>query len=507
MKKSTACPLAGLRHRHRRIGFRDRLSGWREPEGAVARGAVVHRGPGRPPVRPTYTQNCASCHGANMDDGEFAPPLKGVEFRSASGSASRPTSSSPRSRRCRRRRRDRSAPQKHAELLAYLMSQNQLAASDKPVPSDLDQLKAMLLPGVRRRAERRPDRRRRIPPAPPVRANPLDKYTPVTDAMLQNPPAGDWLTWRRGYDGQGFSPLQADHQAERRRPARGVELVAAQRPERRHAARSTTACCSCTPTATRCRRSTPPPAICCGSTRAGCRWASRRASSAAIAIYGDKVYTGTSDAHIVALDAKTGRVVWDKAVADHEGGYGLTGGVTVAKGKVIASTTGRAPRRQLHRRARCQHGRRGVALQHHPAGERAGRQHLERRAVRQAQRRFGVDARQLRPGDATSSISASRRLTTPGRIATCAPGQNNDLLYTDSTLALNPGHGQAGVALPAPAQRSVGLRLGVRPHRCSRRRPTARRWSAPAASRRSSTSWRPTRASTRSRSISACRTS
>ena len=28
-----------------------------------------------------YAQNCASCHGANLDDGEFAPPLKGVEFR------------------------------------------------------------------------------------------------------------------------------------------------------------------------------------------------------------------------------------------------------------------------------------------------------------------------------------------------------------------------------------------------------------------------------------------
>ena len=38
----------------------------------------------------------------------------------------------------------------------------------------------------------------------------------------------------------------------------------------------------------------------------------------AIAIYGDKVYTGTSDTHIVALDARTGRVVWDKPIADHK---------------------------------------------------------------------------------------------------------------------------------------------------------------------------------------------
>lgn len=27
-----------------------------------------------------YAQSCASCHGANTDDGEFAPPLKGTAF-------------------------------------------------------------------------------------------------------------------------------------------------------------------------------------------------------------------------------------------------------------------------------------------------------------------------------------------------------------------------------------------------------------------------------------------
>ena len=30
-----------------------------------------------------YAQSCESCHGANLDDGPFAPPLKGVEFRQA----------------------------------------------------------------------------------------------------------------------------------------------------------------------------------------------------------------------------------------------------------------------------------------------------------------------------------------------------------------------------------------------------------------------------------------
>jgi alcohol dehydrogenase (cytochrome c) len=37
---------------------------------------------------------------------------------------------------------------------------------------------------------------------------PLDRLTPVTDEMLRNPPPGDWLHWRRTYDGWAFSPLK-----------------------------------------------------------------------------------------------------------------------------------------------------------------------------------------------------------------------------------------------------------------------------------------------------------
>ena len=32
-------------------------------------------------------------------------------------------------------------------------------------------------------------------------------FVPVTDAMLQDPDAADWLMWRRTLDGWGYSPL------------------------------------------------------------------------------------------------------------------------------------------------------------------------------------------------------------------------------------------------------------------------------------------------------------
>ena len=42
-----------------------------------------------------------------------------------------------------------------------------------------------------------------------------------------------------------------------------------------------------------------------------------RPRSRSIAIYGDKVYLNAADAHIVALDARTGEVAWDHEVADN----------------------------------------------------------------------------------------------------------------------------------------------------------------------------------------------
>ena len=41
----------------------------------------------------------------------------------------------------------------------------------------------------------------------PQAPNPAAALTPVTDAMLRDPPAADWLMWRRTYNGWGYSPL------------------------------------------------------------------------------------------------------------------------------------------------------------------------------------------------------------------------------------------------------------------------------------------------------------
>ena len=49
------------------------------------------------------------------------------------------------------------------------------------------------------------------------------------------------------------------------------------------------------------------------------------------AIYGDKVFFGTLDAAMVALDRKTGKVVWREKFADHKVGYTMTGAPFIVK--------------------------------------------------------------------------------------------------------------------------------------------------------------------------------
>jgi PQQ-dependent dehydrogenase (methanol/ethanol family) len=68
--------------------------------------------------------------------------------------------------------------------------------------------------------------------------------------------------------------------------------------------------------------------FCCGPNNRG------------VAAYGDKVYMGTLDAKLVALDAKTGRLVWEQQIADPELGYSETMAPTAVNGKILIGTNG-----------------------------------------------------------------------------------------------------------------------------------------------------------------------
>jgi alcohol dehydrogenase (cytochrome c) len=195
----------------------------------------------------------------------------------------------------------------------------------------------------------------------------IKSFRPVTEAMLRNPAPGDWLNWRRTDNAWGYSPLDQitrqnvqqlqlawswsmdDTGSQQATPLvydgimylpnpRGViqaldaatgDLIWEYRPG-----------------------ATPPPAP---TGRGGGEQTdiprlpqrpttgggdTGRGIQRNVAIFGDKIFGTTNDAHIVALDARTGKLAWDVKVADEKLGYEYTSGPIVVRGKVIAGMTG-----------------------------------------------------------------------------------------------------------------------------------------------------------------------
>jgi alcohol dehydrogenase (cytochrome c) len=67
---------------------------------------------------------------------------------------------------------------------------------------------------------------------------------------------------------------------------------------------------------------------CCGQVNRG------------LAILGDTLFMGSMDAHLLAVDAKAGSLLWSVPVADGAAGYSLTGAPLIVKDKVIIGTAG-----------------------------------------------------------------------------------------------------------------------------------------------------------------------
>jgi alcohol dehydrogenase (cytochrome c) len=72
----------------------------------------------------------------------------------------------------------------------------------------------------------------------------------------------------------------------------------------------------------------------------GLTYGAANASNRGFAILGDLLYIGTLDAHLLALDRRTGRVVWDAVVEDFKVGYAITQAPLIVKDKVIIGIAG-----------------------------------------------------------------------------------------------------------------------------------------------------------------------
>ena len=333
--------------------------------------------------------------------------------------------------------------QVYLNLVAYILDANGARPGEVPLTADA----AVMIGDAADVAEARraardgePPRRR---PSRFVNREVEQPLTPVTDALLQDPPPGDWLSWRRTRDGHGYSPLD---QVTRDNVA-GLQLawVLAIREGNNQT----------TPLVHDGVMFLANPGNVVQAIEAATGdliWeyrsplpedAPQRGATRTLALYGDKVYLATHDAALVALDARTGTEMWRTVKADYTQGFMQFGGPVIANGVVVSGINGC----QRYKEQTC------FITGHNPdTGEELWRTSTIALPGDPNNASWGDTPPYLRAGgdmwipgsydagldlfyigtaQAKPWVAASRGMTT---------GQ--DALYTNSTLALNPRTGQ-----------------------------------------------------------------
>ena len=169
----------------------------------------------------------------------------------------------------------------------------------------------------------------------------VENYSPVTEDMLLNPPDGEWLMWRGNYGHWGYSPLDQINTAN----VSSLRLAWAWTME--PGLQETTplvhdgvmflpqACDFIE--AVDARDGTP-------------LWEYRRervehaanlaCANRNAALHGNHLIIATHDAFLVALDARTGEVIWEHQVGDWTIGQHYSGGPMIIKGQIVAGMSG-----------------------------------------------------------------------------------------------------------------------------------------------------------------------
>jgi alcohol dehydrogenase (cytochrome c) len=321
--------------------------------GAVA--AIVAQQPSAPPVftteqaaagRSAYDGSCASCHGPDLAGRSEAPPLTGPNF--AADWRDRSTRELFEfSRAAMPPGTNRLPVEQYLAITAYIMQVNGASAGSEALTATTDFRIGSVALG---RLQAQPPAPAAGVPAPPaVAADPppgrgltiegeVADYTPVTDAMLRNPPHGDWLMIRRNYQAWSHSPLTEITPNN----VRGLKLAWVWSMNEGG-------------------WNEPTPLVHDGTIylvntgnvvqaldgRTGdLIWENHLGPEAIVgngamrnmAIYQDKVFVATTDARLVALDARTGKEVWQAAVAEGKG-FSNSSGPIVIRGKVVQGLT------------------------------------------------------------------------------------------------------------------------------------------------------------------------
>jgi alcohol dehydrogenase (cytochrome c) len=392
--------------------------------------------------RRVYAEHCAGCHGDRLE-GREAPALTGEYFgakwsgKTAYALFSRIKTTMP-----------SSAPgslsdEQYADLLAFLFENMHLFSGPRALSSDRAQLTEMTLPPASIAAiGLEPAVALPLPPA--AGRNPLETMALVTESMLNNPPPEEWLTWRRTQTALGSSPLTQINKenVHRLRVAWSWSLPSGA------------------------NEATPlvhdgvlfaygygDVVQALDAATGDLLWEYSRELprsvapefKRALAIYGTNLYLAVSDGHVIALDLKTGELVWDREIGPP--GVKMSAGPLIAHGKVIVGT------RSLHSAADY-HGGFIVALDA-ATGKEVWRFATIPGPTDPGGNTWNGLTREQRSGAGVwspGSYDADLNLvffgtgqtydTAPLRHRLAGGAATNEALFTDTTLALDPDTGK-----------------------------------------------------------------
>ena len=309
-----------------------------------------------------YTQQCASCHLANLTGSFEAPELAGPNFRNVW--ANRPVSDllvlidetmpvqSP----------GVLSDEQNAAVVAYILRQNGVLPSDTRLVSTSAE---RVFPGAGAAPLAAADVRPPVPgrlgtgpspdsvDRPPAEVGdvtetatgitrtyrPAERFRPATQADLIDPPDADWLHWRGNSRAWGYSPLsQIDTGNVHRLQLAWAWGMEDGRSQQAPLVRNGIMFLSNPGNVVQALNAADGTPL----------WEYRRqfpegrggGQLRTLAIWEDRIFVATSDAYLVALDARTGVVRWETQIADAELGYGNSSGPIVADGKVINGISG-----------------------------------------------------------------------------------------------------------------------------------------------------------------------
>lgn len=255
-----------------------------------------------------YQQSCASCHGKELKGGGIVPALVGTRFDHSWRGKSADTLSFHLHRMPpTTNSKPGLSDEAYANIFAFILSSNNFSASKIKLPADQLALNKITIPNL-------PGEQ--YDPVVPVVKTPqqtalLSNLPDVTEAMLQDPSPKDWLHWGRTYAGQSYSPLKQINKknVQNLKPVWRTALLHGESMPMPLVHQGVMFL-----------HTYPDTIIAMDATNGEVLWRYKReglsqsSKKMGLALHGNRVYASTSDLHMIALNAKTGDLVWDHTI-------------------------------------------------------------------------------------------------------------------------------------------------------------------------------------------------